>query len=146
MKTRVIFASLILGLGLVSTQADAATTTNTDDSPAATKPASAMLVNGSQKQFAAYIGQNVVKFAQTTNWQNFMSVVSLYNQSPSAVLALSPAERTKFNEAATQLQNTLVKQKNANASHWMNQADYTTRMINYLWNVNQTAAEAADIQ
>lgn len=146
MKSRVIFASLVLGLGLVITQANAATTTNTDDSPAATKPASAMLVNGSQKQFAAYIGQNVAKFAQTTNWQNFMSVVSLYNQSPSAVLNISPADRAKFNEAAAQLTNTLAKQKSASASHWMTQADHTTRMINFLWNVNQASVEAADIQ
>ncbi|AUD04901.1 hypothetical protein [Spirosoma pollinicola] len=146
MKSRVIFASLVLGLGLVITQANAATTTNTDDSPAATKPASAMLVNGSQKQFAAYIGQNVAKFAQTTNWQNFMSVVSLYNQSPSAVLNISPADRAKFNEAATQLTNTLAKQKGANASHWMNQADHTTRLINFLWNTNQPTVEAIDIQ
>ncbi|SOD79253.1 hypothetical protein [Spirosoma fluviale] len=146
MKSRVIFASLILGLGLVTTQANAATTINIDDSPAASKPASAMLVNGSQKQFAAYIGQNVAKFAQTTNWQNFMSVVSLYNQSPSAVLNLSPAERAKFNESAAQVQNTLAKHKNANAGHWMNQVDHTTRMINFLWNVNQPVAEAADIQ
>ncbi len=146
MKTRIIFASLILGLGLTATQANAATTTNTDDSPAATKPASAMLVNGSQMQFAAYIGQNIGKFAQTTNWQNFVSVVSLYNQSPSAVLTISPADRAKFNEAAAQLTNTLAKQKDANASRWMTQADHTTRMINFLWNTNQPVAEATDIQ
>ena len=146
MKTRIIFASLVLGLGLAATQANAATTTNTDDSPAATKPASAMLVNGSQMQFAAYIGQNIGKFAQTTNWQNFVSVVSLYNQSPSAVLAISPADRAKFNEAAAQLTNTLAKQKDANASRWMNQADHTTRMINFLWNTNQPVVEATDVQ
>ncbi|MFD2933377.1 hypothetical protein [Spirosoma flavum] len=146
MKSRIIFASLILGLGLATTQADAATTTNTDDSPAANKPASAMLVNGSQMQFAAYIGQNIAKFAQTTNWQNFMSVVSLYNQSPSAVVTLSTDDRAKFNEAATQLTNKLAKQKDANAIRWMNQADHTTRMINFLWNANQPVAEATDIQ
>ena len=146
MKSRVIFASVVLGLGLVITQANAATTTNTDDSPAATKPASAMLVNGSQMQFAAYIGHTVGKFAQTTNWTNFMSVVSLYNQSPAAVLNISPADRAKFNEAAAQVTNTLAKQKDANASLWMHQADHTTRMINFLWNANQSAVEAADIQ
>lgn len=146
MKSRVIFASVVLGLGLVITQANAATTTNTDDSPAATKPASAMLVNGSQMQFAAYIGHNVGKFAQTTNWTNFMSVVTLYNQSPAAVLTISPADRAKFNEAAAQVTNTLAKQKDANASLWMRQADHTTRMINFLWNANQSAVEAADIQ
>ncbi len=146
MKSRIIFASLILGLVLTTTQSNAATTTNTDDSPATTKPASAMLVNGSQMQFAAYIGQNTAKFAQTTNWQNFMSVVSLYNQSPSAVLTISPADRAKFNEAAAQLTNTLAKQKDANASRWMNQADHTTRMINFLWNANQPVAQATDVQ
>ena len=146
MKSRVIFASLVLGLGVMTYQANAATTTNTDDSPAATKPASAMLVNGSQKQFASYVEQNVAKFAHTTNWQNFMSVVSLYNQSPSAVLNISPADRTKFNDAIAQIKIQLVKQNNADASRWMNQADHTARMINFLWDANQSISEASDIQ
>lgn len=146
MKTRVIFASVILGLGLVITQANAATTTNTDDSPAANKPASTMLVNGSQKLFASYIEQNVAKFVTTTNWQNFMSVVSLYNQNPAAVLTLSATDRAKFNEAAAQLTNKLAKHKDANANRWMNQADHTTRMINFIWNVNQPASEMPEIQ
>ena len=146
MKTRVIFASLILGLGLASTQATAATTTNTDDSPAANKPASTMLVNGSQKLFASYVEQNIAKFVKTTNWQNFMSVVSLYNQSPSAVLTVSAADRAKFNEAIVQVNTQLAKQKSAEASHWINQADHTARMINFLWNANQSISQDADIQ
>lgn len=146
MKTRVIFASVILGLGLATSQATAATTTNTDDSPAATKPASAMLVNGSHKQFATYVGRNISKFAQTTNWQNFMSVVSLYNQNPAAVLNLSAADRAKFNEATAQVTNTLAKQKDAEASRWTNQAVHTARMINFLWNADQSISQAADVQ
>lgn len=146
MKSRVIFASLILGLGLMTSQANAATTTNTDDSPAATKPASAMLVNGSQKLFASYVEQNVAKFAHTTNWQNFMSVVSLYNQNPAAVLTISPADRAKFNEATAQVNTQLVKQKNAESSRWMNQAAYTARMINFLWDANQSTSETSEIQ
>lgn len=146
MKTRVIFASLILGLGLATTQADAATTTNTDDSPAANKPASAMLVNGSQKQFASYVELNVARFAQTTNWQNFMSVVTLYNQNPAAVLTISPADRAKFNEATTMVTNQLAKQKDASASRWQNQAAHTARMINFLWNANQPVSEVPDVQ
>ena len=136
MKTRVIFASMILGLGLAVSQANAATTTNTDDSPAANKPASTMLVNGSQKLFASYVEQHIARFATTPNWQNFMSVISLYNQNPAAVLNISPADRAKFNEGAAQVITLLAKQKDAEASHWMNQADYTSRMINFLWNVN----------
>ena len=146
MKTRVIFASVILGLGLVITQANAATTTNTDDSPAANKPASTMLVNGSQKLFASYVEQNIAKFVNTTNWQNFMSVVSLYNQNPAAVLTLSAADRARFNEASAQLTNKLAKHKDANANRWMNQADHTTRMINFIWNANQPTSEMPEIQ
>ncbi len=146
MKTRVIFASVILGLGLATSQASAATTTNTDDSPAANKPASAMLVNGSQVQFAVYFGQTNAKFAETTNWHNFMSVVSLFNQSPAAVLNLSPADRARFNEATTQVNNQLAKQKDAAASLWMTQARHTARMINFLWDTNQPVTEATDVQ
>lgn len=146
MKSRVIFASLILGLGLMTNQATAATTTNTDDSPANSKPASAMLVNGSEKQFAAYVTQNVNKFTRNTNWQNFMSVVSLYNQTPTAVLTISSADRTKFNEAVAQLNNQLAKQNKVEASRWMNQANHTARMINFLWDLNQSLGEHSDIQ
>ncbi len=146
MKTRVIFASVILGLGLATTWATAATTTNTDDSPAANKPASAMLVNGSQKQFASYAERTMTQFTHTTNWQNFMSVVSLYNQNPIAVLTLSPADRAKFNEATAQVTNTLAKQKSADASRWTNQASHTARMINFIWNADQSMTEAIDVQ
>ncbi|MCK8491135.1 MULTISPECIES: hypothetical protein [Spirosoma] len=146
MKSRVIFASLILGLGLMTSKADAATTTNTDDSPAANKPAGAMLVNGSEKQFASYVEQHVNKLTRNSNWQNFMSVVSLYNQKPFAVLNLSAADRNKFNEAVTQIDNQLAKQNSAEASRWMSQANHTARMINFLWNANQSISEGFDIQ
>ena len=146
MKTRVIFASLILGLGLATSQANAATTTNTDDSPAAKKPASTMLVNGSQKQFAAYVEQNIARFATTNNWQNFMSVINLYDQNPTGVLTISNADRAKFNEGAAQLMNTLAKQKDAEAGQWLNQVNSTTRMINFLWNVNLPINEVSDVQ
>ena len=146
MKSRVIFASLVLGLGLATTQADAATTISIDDSPAANKPAGTMLVNGQEKQFAQFIGQRVNQFAHTTNWQNFMSVVSLYNQNPTAMLTISPANRVKFNEAAAQVTNQLAKQNTADASRWMNQAAHTVRMINFLWDSAQSNSEGSDIQ
>lgn len=146
MKTRVIFASLVLGLGLAISQADAATTIVNDDSPAAKKPASAMLVNGSEKQFAAYLEQNTNRFAHNTNWQNFMSVVSLYNQNPAALLDVSSADRAKFNEAIAQLNTQLVRQKGAEANRWMIQADLTARMINFIWNANQPVSEMPEIQ
>lgn len=146
MKTRVIFASMILGLGLTISQADAATTTNTDDSPAANKPASTMLVNGSQKQFALYVEQNVAKLANTTNWQKFMSIITLYDHNPAAVLTVSSADRDTFNQAVAQVNNTLVLQKEATANRWMNQVNYTARMINFLWNIDQAAIELPDAQ
>lgn len=146
MKSRVIFASLVLGLGLMINEANAATTINIDDSPAAIKPASALLVNGSEKQLASFIGQYGSKFVRNTNWQNFMSVISLYNQNPSTVLSISPADRDKFNKAAAQVIDQLAKQNKAEATHWMNQVDYTTRMINFLWNATQFNTESTDIQ
>lgn len=144
MKSRVIFASLLLGLGLTISQAHAATTTNTDDSPAAKKPASTMLVNGSQKLFASYVEQHIAKFATTTNWQNFMSVITSYNNNPAAVLSISPADRAKFNEGAAQVISKLAKQNDAEAAHWMGEADHTARMINFLWNVNLPASEVVE--
>jgi len=146
MKTRVIFASVVLGIGLSISQANAATTIVNDDSPAAKKPASAMLVNGSEKQFASYVEQNVNRLGRNTNWQNFMSVVSLYNQNPVAVLTISPADRAKFNEAVVQVNTQLAKQKKAEASRWMNQADLTARMINFIWDANQPVSESPDVQ
>jgi hypothetical protein len=146
MKSRVIFTSLILALGMTTLQATAATTTNTDDSPAAKKPASAMLVNGSEKQFAAYVERNANQFSRNTNWQNYMRVISLYNQHPTAVLYISPADRVKFNEASMQVNTLLAKQKNADANRWTNQSKLTTRMINFLWNSDQDTSEALVIQ
>ena len=130
----------------MANQSTAATTIVIDDSPAATRPASAMLVNGSEKQFAAYVEQHVNQFSHNTNWQNFMSVVSLYNLRPAAVLTISPADRARFNEAAAQVNIQLAKQKNADANRWLKQADHTTRMINFLWNVNQEDNQPIEIQ
>lgn len=147
MKSRVIFASLVLGLGLMTSKASAATTTHTDDSPAANKPASTMLVNGSEKQFALFIEQKVSKFTKSADWQNFMSVVSLYNQNPVAVLSVDAQSRAKFNEANAQLTKELSKRtNNADASRWMKQADHTTRMINLLWNVETEASKVTDAE
>lgn len=146
MKSRVIFASLILGLGLAATQADAATTISIDDSSTANKTAATRPVDGSEKQFTSYIEQNVAKFAHSTNWQNLMSVVSLYNQSPATVLTISPADRAKFNEAVAQLNTQLARQNDAEASHWSNLVNYQARMINFLWNANQSASELPEIQ
>jgi len=136
MKTRSIFASLILGVGLTLSQANAATTTNTDDSRANNKPASALLVNGTQTQFAVYVGHSLGKFAQTTQWVNFMNVLMLYNQNPAAMLTLSPADRATFNEASAVVLKKLASQKGPQAAGYLNQVHRTTRLINFLWNVN----------
>lgn len=136
MKTRNILTSVILAAGLTISQANAATTTNTDDSPANTKPASALLVNGTQTQFAVYVGYNLGKFAQTTQWVDFMNTVMLYNQNPAAVLTLSSADRTTFNEASAVVLKKLASQKGTEAAQYLNQAHRTTRLINFLWDVN----------
>jgi hypothetical protein len=146
MKSRVIFASLILGLGLMISESSAATTIF-DDSPASTKPANALLVNGSEKQFALFVEQKLNNFTKKSSWQNFMSVVSLYNQNPVAVLSLDEASRKKFNEANVQLSNELAKSNgNLEVTRWANQANQTARMINLLWNVEAEASKTPDAE
>ena len=145
MKSRVIFAVLILGLGLANSRANAATTINTDDSPAANKPAGTMLVKGSEKYFTQFVEHKANKFTKKADWQNFMSVVSLYNQNPVAILSLDANSRMKFNEANAQLTKELTKRtNNADASRWVSQADQTARMINLLWNAEAEASKVVD--
>ncbi|GAA4398830.1 hypothetical protein GCM10023187_09860 [Nibrella viscosa] len=144
MKTRVIFASLVLGLGLVTSKANAATTT-LDDSPAANKPASALLINGSEKQLATYVEQRIGRSVRKSDWQNFYSVVMLYNQNPAALLNLTTEARDQFNAAASQLSKQLAKQKGTEAGRWQNQADYTTRIINFLWSVEAGQQEQIEL-
>ena len=145
MKSRVIFAVLILGLGLANSRANAATTINIDDSPAANKPAGTMLVKGSEKHFAQFVEHKANKFTKKADWQNFMSVVSLYNQNPVAILSLDSNSRMKFNEANAQLTKELTKRtNNADASRWVSQADQTARMINLLWNAEAEASKVVD--
>ncbi|RIV26889.1 hypothetical protein DYU11_00785 [Fibrisoma montanum] len=145
MKSRVIFVSLVLALGLAVEQATAATTF-TDDSPAANKPATALLVNGTEKQFASYIEQRVSRFARKSDWQNYISVVTLYNQNPVAVLSLDKATRDSFNEAADRLNEQLAKRSDSGASRWLTQANYTTRMINFLWDTDRRASEPLELE
>lgn len=144
MKTRSIFASVILAAGLTISQANAATT-NTDDSPANNKPASALLVNETQTQFAVYAGRSLGNFAQTTQWADFMNVVRLYNQNPAAMLNLSPADRTTFNDASAVVLKKLASRKGTESARYLNQAHRTTRLINFLWDVNQPQANEIQV-
>ncbi len=124
-----------------------AATTIFDDSPASAKPANALLVNGSEKLFALFVEQKLNNFTKKSSWQNFMSVVSLYNQNPVAVLSLDEASRKKFNEANVQLSNELAKSNgNLEVTRWANQANQTARMINLLWNVEAEASKTPDAE
>ncbi|MBO0930447.1 hypothetical protein [Fibrella aquatilis] len=139
MKSRVIFASLILGLVLTTT-ANAATTI-TDDSPAATKSAGALLINGSEKQFAHFIEQRANRFSRTSAWQTYMNVVSMYNQNPIDVLRLSAADRAEFVKASSEVSGQLARQKQAEAVQWAGQVNNTVRTISYFWTVSQDQAQ-----
>lgn len=145
MKTRVIFASLILGLGLVANQATAATTI-TDDSPAAKKPASALLAAGTQKQFASYVEQHFSRFSRKGDWQNFASVVSVYNENPVSVLALNADDRSKFNESASAVIKKLARENSTEASAWQDQTNSTIGLINFLWNIQENQPQLPDNQ
>ena len=139
MKSRVIFASLILGLVLTTT-ANAATTI-TDDSPAATKSAGTLLINGSEKQFAHFIEQRANRFSHTSAWQTYMNVVSMYNQNPIDVLRLSAADRAEFVKASSDVSGQLARQKQAEAVQWAGQVNNTVRTLAYFWTVSQDQAQ-----
>ena len=142
MKTRVIFASLILGLSLTATS-NAATTIN-DDSSAAERPAGTILTNGSEVRFSTYVDQKMVRLTRQPEWQAYMAVVSMYNQNPVAVLNLSAAERDNFKAASSTVSKQLARQKDAAASLWLNQVDNTVRMISYFWAVTQDEPQLPD--
>jgi len=142
MKTRVIFASLILGLSITATS-NAATTIN-DDSPVANKPAGTMLINGSEKKFSAYADLKMNRLTRQPEWQTCMDVVTKYNENPVSVLSLSAAERDNFKQASSVVTKQLAKQKDGNASLWLNQVNNTVRMISYFWVVSQEVPQMPD--
>lgn len=143
MKTRVIFATVILGLGLAAKQATAATTVN-DDSPVANKTANALLATGTQKQFASYMEQHFNRFAKKSDWKGFYSVVSQYNENPVSVLSLSADAQSKFNQSATAVDKKLVRENSVEATAWQQQTMSVVRMLNFIWNVQANQAQPVD--
>ncbi|MEZ0539890.1 hypothetical protein [Fibrella arboris] len=146
MKTRVIFASLILGLSITATSnaAIGVATTTIDDSPAANKPAGTMLVNGSEKLFGVYADQKMNRLTRQPEWQTMMDVVTRYNENPVSVLTLSAAERAKFKQASSAVTKQLAKQKDDVASLWLNQVNNTVKTISYFWVVSQEVPQLPD--
>ena len=142
MKTRVIFASLILGLGITATS-NAATTSN-DDSPVTNKPAGTMLINGSEKKFIAYADLKMSRLTRLPEWQTCMDVVAKYNEKPVSVLTLSQTERDNFKQASSVVMKQLAKQKDGNANLWSNQVNNTVQMISYFWALSHEAPQTSD--
>ena len=139
MKSRIIFASLILGLAITTT-ANAATNI-TDDSPVATKTVATLLVNGSEIQFAHFVEQHANRFSRTSAWQTYMNVVLMYNQNPVDVLRLSAADQAEFVKASAVVSGQLAKQKQAEAGYWAGQVTNTVRTLSYFWTVSQDQAQ-----
>jgi hypothetical protein len=139
MKSRIIFASLILALG-VSASASAATIP-TGDSPAVSNSVSPMLTRGSEKQFAQYIESKFGRFSRRSEWPTFRTVVDEYNQNPLWVLALNADLRQRFNTASGQIVNRMAKENSVESVAYMGQTDRTTRMINFLWSWAETGPE-----
>lgn len=143
MKTRVIFASLILGLGLVANQATAATTI-TDDSPAANKTANALLSTGTQKQFASYMEQRFSRFAKKSDWKDFFNVVAQYGETPASVLNVDAEGQNKFNQSVAAVSKKLARENSAEAIAWQQQTTGLVKMINFIWSVQASQAQLAD--
>lgn len=143
MKLRVIFASLILGLGLVANQANA-TTTIIDDSPAAHKVANTLLASNAQKQFTAYMEQRFGRFAKRSEWQEFSNVISQYNENTIQVLNFDADAQRKFNESATAVTKKLGRKNSAEAIAWQEHTNNVVRMLNFIWNVAADQAQPTD--
>ena len=91
--------------------------------------------------------QKASRAARKTEWQRVVNVVSLYDTNPVALLSLSAADRNLFNDSAIALNKQLVrKTDSAETLRWAAQVDYTVRIINFLWSVNQLASELAETE
>lgn len=145
MKSRVIFASLVLGLGLVANQATAATTLS-DDSPAANKMVNPLLATGPQKQLASYMERNFSRFTKKSDWKGFFGVMSQYSENPVSVLNFTADEQNKFNQSATAVGKKLARENSAEATVWQEQATGVVRMINFIWDVQANQSQLVDAE
>lgn len=93
-----------------------------------------ILARGAEVDFASFMNKNAKKVVKSENWAIFTEVVTLYNTSPSKLMAISAEKKEAFNEAVAAINVKLQKSNKANAQDWKRKVNVTASVINYLWN------------
>jgi len=100
----------------------------------AAKITAVALVKGQEKGFVRFVEENFHPFSLQTEWKTIVTVVTLYNESPSKFLNIDKQVQRDFNEAV------LLLSKEATYSpegiQWLANLEKTTKSINFFWNVN----------
>jgi hypothetical protein len=103
---------------------------------ASTKAKTIALVNGKEKVFEQYIIEQYTPFTEQEEWNVFMEVVTLYNDSPSKLTQIDTEARNRFNGAVNLLAHAMKQSTDAEAKAWFESLQKTSQNINFLWNVN----------
>ncbi|MCU0326351.1 MAG: hypothetical protein MUF45_14015 [Spirosomaceae bacterium] len=93
-----------------------------------------VLARGAEVDFAGFMNKNAKKIVKSENWHIFTEVVTLYNTSPSKLMAVSAEKKEAFNEAVATINAKLARNNKADAKDWKRKVNVTAGVINYLWN------------
>ncbi|MFN8354975.1 MAG: hypothetical protein U0Y10_11045 [Spirosomataceae bacterium] len=107
-----------------------------------------LLAKGTEKDFEAYMLNNAKRFTKKTEWSDFLAVVTLYNQKPTAILKLDANQRNQFKLAVLKLNEKLSKIGGEEAEAWKQNLNFTARTINFLWaiDVNNFATPSVELE
>ena len=92
------------------------------------------LVKGQEKGFVRFVEENFQPFSLQTEWKTIVTIVTLYNESPSKFLNTDKQTQRDFNEAVLRLNQ--EASHNPEAIQWLANLEKTTKSINYFWNVD----------
>ena len=129
-KSLVIFA-VVFGSVFSSSVAVA---TNDKKVKEGVKITAVALVKGQEKGFVRFVEENFQPFSLQTEWKTIVTIVTLYNESPSKFLNTSKQTQRDFNEAVLRLNE--EANHNPEAIQWLANLEKTTKSINFFWNVD----------
>ena len=129
-KSLVIFA-VVFGSVFSSSVAMA---TNDKKVKEGVKITAVALVKGQEKGFVRFVEENFQPFSLQTEWKTIVTIVTLYNESPSKFLNTDKQTQRDFNEAVLRLNQ--EASHNPEAIQWLANLEKTTKSINFFWNVD----------
>ncbi len=129
MKNLFIFAVCLMGINATANADQPTTSIKSSNAQSAN-----LLANGAEKEFVSYVETKQKNIASSSEWSDFVMVVTSYNQNPKEFLKLDDSKKTNFNVIALLVQSQLAKTKGDEAKKWAGDLKMTTGVINYLWN------------